>query len=98
VAWYNRTTCSSPYFVLAADGVLPKLPAALVKEFKISANPLVWVVCRRFKLISKLSIVPFEVVPRRTACGCGWSGGGREVAGTGMMPNAWSAGSEATGS
>jgi hypothetical protein len=77
---------------------VPFAAAALVNEFNIIASPLVCVVCSKFRLISKLSIVPLEVVPFNTACGCGWSGGGSEVELTGMIPSAWRAGSDDTGS
>lgn len=42
--------------------------------------------------------MPFAVEPRKTAGGCGCPSGGREATGTGIMPNAWRAGNDATGS
>lgn len=67
-----------------------------INEFKTVARPLIWTGCSKETLISRLSIVPFEVDPRRTAGGCGppscndWNG-------IGMIPNACRAGSDATG-
>jgi len=70
----------------------------VTREFKTMANPLICALCNSDTLISRLSIVPFAVDPLRTAGGCGWPSGGREVAGTGIIPSAWRAGNDATGS
>ena len=48
-------------------------------------------------LTSKVSIVPFAVVPFRTACGRGCPGGGTDSDDTGMIPRAWRAGSDEIG-
>lgn len=49
-------------------------------------------------MISKQIVVPFCVVPLRTAAGCGCPGGGALAAGTGMIPRAESAAKEDDGS
>lgn len=47
--------------------------------------------------MSRLTIVPFCVVPRSTHAGCGWPAGGAFAAGTGTMPSAERDMSEDTG-
>ena len=68
-----------------------------INEFKTVASPLIWTGCSKETSISRLSIEPFEVDPRRTAGGCGPSFGS-DPTGTGIMPSACRAGSDATGS
>ena len=41
--------------------------------------------------------MPFSVVPFKTACGWGCPGGGTDRDDTGIMPRAWSAGSDEMG-
>jgi hypothetical protein len=58
-------------------------PVRDISEFRTIASPLIWADWRRDTLISKVSIVPFAVDPRKTAGGVGSAPSTMEVAGTG---------------
>jgi hypothetical protein len=58
-------------------------PVRDINEFKTIASPLIWADWRRDTFISKVSIVPFAVDPRKTAGGIGSAPSTMEVAGTG---------------
>jgi hypothetical protein len=85
---------------VAVAGEVPAIALAFLatKELSIIAKPVIWLDCKRETLISRLSIVPFDVDPLRMAGGCGCPSGGSEFAGTGTMPSWCSPGSEETGS
>lgn len=91
------TTCVNgvPAEILGDAAVL--LLVLDINEFNTIANPLICADWRRDTLISSMSIVPFAVDPRRTAGGGAWPSA-TETAGTGWIPSACKAGSDATGS
>lgn len=69
-----------------------------VSALRMNASPFSWLGCSAATLISKLTDVPFCVVPFSTAAGCGSVDGGAFAAGTGTMPSAESADREDDGS
>lgn len=80
---------------------VPFTPTAIVLDVNAlssTARPLACAAPSAETLISRLTIVPFCVVPFSTAAGCGWSAGGAFSAGTGMMPSAAREASEDAGS
>ena len=62
----------------------------------MSTSPLICADCSSDRLISKLSMVPFDDLI--TAGGWCWLSGGSDADGTGMIPSAANAGSELAGS
>lgn len=79
-------------------GVLVAALLRVTNEFNIIARPLICVLCSSDTFISRLRIAPLAVHPRNTAAGGGWPSRGKDVAGTGTIPRACRAGSDATGS
>lgn len=97
---------SLPFSVTAVPAPLPVETPLLpppafprdVNALSINASPFSWLGCSAFTLISKLTIVPFCVVPFKTAAGCACPDAGALPAGTGIIPSADSPGSDDDGS
>ena len=70
----------------AGDPAPPRV--APVSALSSTASPLACAWPRADTLMSRLTIVPFCVVPLSTHAGCGWSAGGAFAAGTGTIPSA----------
>ena len=83
------------------DVPLPEALAAFVARdvsaLRTISNAPACVACSAARLNSRLTIVPFCVVPLITAAGRGWSAGGTFAAGTGTIPMVESVVSVATG-
>ena len=65
-------------------------------ELSIVANPLIYADCSNDTLISRLSMVPLQLDPWRTARGWAWPSA-RDEAGTGTIPRACKSGDDAMG-
>lgn len=79
---------------IVAKGALtevPLTPLGIVRDVSAlssTARPLACAAPKAETLISRLTIVPFCVVPLSTAAGWGWSAAGAFSAGTGIIPRA----------